>query len=315
MITKIAGIKVGHYTDEKGVTGCTVILCPNGAVAGVDVRGSAPGSRETELLKPTKTVQKIHAVFLSGGSAFGLDATAGVMRYLEERGIGYKTPYGVVPIIPAAILYDLGVGEAKARPSIENAYEACQRATTQTFEEGSVGAGTGATIGNILGRASWMKGGLGSVCQKLPGGVLVGALAVVNAVGDIIDEHGRIIAGARRADGQYLDTASFLKEHAVDARKVVAKGGENTTLVVLVTNAKLDKSQANKLAEFGHDGITQAVRPAHTTFDGDTVFALATGEVEASPDAVGVVAVEVTAGAIRRAVRLAKSIANIPSLK
>jgi L-aminopeptidase/D-esterase-like protein len=314
MITKIAGIKVGHYTDEKGVTGCTVILCPSGAVAGVDVRGSAPGSRETELLKPTKTVQKIHAIFLSGGSAFGLDAAAGVMRYLEEQEIGYRTPDGVVPIVPTAILYDLGVGEAKARPSAEDAYEACRKAD-QTFEEGSVGAGTGATIGNILGKASWMKGGLGSVCQKLPGEVLVAALAVVNAVGDVIDEHGQIIAGARRPDGQYLDTASFLKEQAVDARKGVAKSGENTTLVVLVTNAKLDKSQANKLAELGHDGIAKAIRPAHTTFDGDTVFALATGEVEASPDAVGVVAIEATAEAIRRSVQLAKSIANIPSLK
>jgi L-aminopeptidase/D-esterase-like protein len=314
MITKIAGIKVGHYTDEKGATGCTVILCPSGVIAGVDVRGSAPGSRETELLRPTKTVQKIHAIFLSGGSAFGLDAAAGVMRYLEEQGIGYKTPHGVVPIVPTAILYDLGVGDAKARPSAENAYEACQKAG-ETFEEGSVGAGTGATIGNILGEASWMKGGLGSVYQELPGGILVSALAVVNAVGDVISERGQIVAGARRPDGQYLNTASFLKEHAIDAREVVAKGGENTTLIVLATNAKLDKSQASKLAELGHDGIAQAVRPAHTTFDGDTVFALATGEIKTSTDAIGVAAIETTAEAIRRAVRLAKSIANIPSLR
>lgn len=299
------GIKVGHWTDERGVTGCTVILCPEGAVAGGEVRGSAPGTRETDLLRPGHLVQKVHAVLLSGGSAFGLDAASGVVRYLEERGYGFDTGVARVPIVPTAIIFDLGIGDPKARPGPEAGYRACLEAG-ERVAEGSVGAGTGATIGKILGVQKATKGGLGTASRK-HGDLIVAALMVVNAFGDVIDPNrGRIIAGPRNDKG-FLSTVELMKQAfpPPEAR-------QNTTIGVIATNAMLDKEQANKLAQFASHGMARVIHPFATMFDGDAVFALATGQVESDINFVGALAVEVVMEAILRAVYQAKGLAGIP---
>src|SRR5207249_1351873 len=258
-ITDVAGIKVGHFTEARRPTGCTVILYERGAVAGVDVRGSAPGTRETDLLKPINTVDKVNAIVLSGGSAFGLDTATGVMRYLEEHDSGFATAAGKVPIVPAAILYDLTVGDGKIRPNAEAGYKACTNAKTGAVEEGSVGAGAGATVGK-LGSGRPMKGGIGTSSIKLPNGLVVGAIVAVNCAGDVIDpKTGKIVAGARTPDGKsFLNIMDAFRSGRGQA---AAPPGQNTTIGVVATNARFDKTQMTKIAEMAHDGMARAINP------------------------------------------------------
>lgn len=270
-ITEIDGLRIGHYTDTVAKTGCTVVICDNGCVAGVDVRGSAPGTRETDLLRGYNSVDKIHAVMLAGGSAFGLDAASGAMQYLEEQHIGFDVGVTVVPIVPAAVIFDLTVGDGKVRPNKQNGYDACVRAAKE-FEAGAVGAGTGATVGKAYGMEYCMQSGVGTACIELDGGIKLGAIVVVNALGDVYDpDTGRIVAGAKR-DGKFISQQS-------SGNGMNASFG-NTTISVIATNAALDREQANKLAAMAHDGYALAIRPVHTSLDGDTVFAMATGETK-----------------------------------
>lgn len=313
-ITEVAGVKVGHFTDRRRPTGCTVILTEDGATGGVDVRGASPGTRETDLLSPLNTVSVVHAVLLAGGSAFGLDAASGVMKYLEERRIGVETHAARVPIVPAAILYDLGLGDAKIRPDAESGYRACQAASTRAPEEGNFGAGAGATVGKMFGMERAMKGGIGSATIRLPDGPTVGVIVAVNAVGDVIDPaNGRVIAGARTPDGKKMVgvMAAVLK----GAKLPPLLGGTATTIGVVVTDAILDKAGANKVAQMAHDGLARTINPVHTTADGDTIFALATGKSGRSGNItlIGALAAEVMAAAVLRAVRAARGIAGIPS--
>src|SRR5215467_1764886 len=314
-ITDVVGIKVGHFTDSRRPTGCTVVLYERGAVAGVDVRGSAPGTRETDLLKPTNLVDKVNAIVLSGGSAFGLDTATGVMRYLEEHDAGYTTAAGKVPIVPAAILYDLNVGDGKIRPNADAGYKACLNAKAGPVEEGSVGAGAGATVGKI-GGGKPMKGGIGSSSIRLTNGLIVGALVAVNCVGDVIDpKTGKIVAGARTPDGKgFLNIIETYRS----GRGVIQNPppGQNTTIGVVATNARFDKSQMTKIAEMAHDGLARAINPTHTPSDGDTLFALTTGTSAANANltGIGVLAAEAVSEAILRAVMKAKSVAGFPSV-
>jgi len=314
-VTDISGIKVGHYTDREAVTGCTVVLCEAGAVAGADIRGSAPGTRETELLRPGNLVEKVQAVLLSGGSAFGLNAAGGVMRYLEERGLGQQTSAAKVPIVPAAFIYDLGIGSSKVRPGIDEGYSACLAAVSGEVAEGCVGVGTGATVGKILGIGRATKSGLGTASQEIADGVIVGALVVVNAVGDVLDYNtGRIMAGPRRQDGKgFYKTVELLKQGCMGTR--AQPGDGNTTLGVVATNACLSKEQVNKMAQMAQNGIARAVNPSHTMHDGDAIFALSLGDKSADVTVLGAVAAEVVADAIVRAVRQAETIAGIPAIR
>lgn len=274
-LTSIKGIKVGHYTDRDAMTGCTAILCEDGAAAGVDVRGSAPGTRETDLLRGYNTVDKVNAVMLSGGSAFGLDAASGAMRFLEERGKGVFVGRAVVPIVPAAVIFDLGVGDAMVRPGGEEGYAACQNASERPVESGSVGAGTGATLGKAFGQEFAYKSGMGNACIELSGGVLVAALVVVNALGDVYDPRTGELIAAAVIDGK--PTPCF------DPQWIERAAFGNTTIGAVATNAKLTREEANKLASIAHDGLAMTIKPVHTAFDGDTMFALSTGEIEAYP--------------------------------
>ena len=310
-ITDVDGIKVGHFTDSRRPTGCTVILYERGAVAGVDVRGSAPGTRETDLLRPTNLVDKVHAIVLSGGSAFGLETATGVMRYLEEHDAGFATVAGKVPIVPAAILYDLAVGDGKIRPDADAGYRACVNAKSGPVEEGSVGAGAGATVGKIGGGRP-MKGGIGTSSIRLEDGSVVGAIVAVNCVGDVVDpKTGRIVAGARTPDGK--DFINIIQ--AFRTGRVPTSLGQSTTIGVIATNARFDKAQMTKVAEMAHDGMARAINPAHTPSDGDTLFALSTGEssVRTSLAAIGALAAEAVSEAILRAVMKAQSVAGFPS--
>ncbi|MEE9248835.1 MAG: P1 family peptidase [Dehalococcoidia bacterium] len=313
-ITDVPGIKVGHYTDTLGITGCTVVLCEEGAVAGVDVRGSAPGTRETDLLRPMNLVEKAHAILLSGGSAYGLSAADGIMRYLEERGAGFDVGIGVVPIVPAAILFDLDLGDARARPGPQQGYQACLNAQDKDPEQGSVGAGTGATVGKALGPRRAVKGGVGCASASLGGSVTVGALAVVNAWGSIVDHHsGQIVAGPRKdkAPG-FQDTVDLLAS-GIEAPVSIL---QNTTLAIVATDAALSKEQVNKIAQMAQDGIAMAVRPAHTMYDGDVVFVLSTGRGRQFPDttALGAIAAAVVSRAIVRGMTQAKGLGGVPSV-
>jgi L-aminopeptidase/D-esterase-like protein len=311
-ITDVPGIRVGHWTDKRAMKGCTVVLPDHPCVAGVDVRGGAPGTRETDLLRPGNLVQHVHAICLAGGSAFGLDAASGVMRFLSERGRGYAYGRGVVPIVPAAIIFDLGIGRHDRLPQAEAGYRAAAAARA-TCAEGNVGAGTGATVAKVLGPERALKGGIGTASERTSSGVIVGALAVVNAAGDIIDENGVIIAGARRKDGSFEDAIEVLREGRVWQPEVP---DANTVLVVVATNADLTKEQANRVATVSHDGLARAVRPAHTPSDGDTVFALSTGEQPIDHrdyralEAMAAVAVQ---RAIVRGVTMADSLGGYPS--
>lgn len=317
-LTAVDGLKVGHHTLRQRPTGCTVILAEAGAVAGVDVRGGAPGTRETDLLNPINTVQQVHAIVLSGGSAYGLDTATGVMRYLEERNIGFPIAGGVVPIVPAAILFDLGVGNGKIRPDASCGYAAAEAATTDAVAEGTIGAGTGATVGKLGGRGSKaMKGGIGSASIELRNGLVVAALVAVNAVGNVVDPTtGDTIAGARTANGSgFVDIRAMLRR----PRNADAEPGplQNTTLAVVATNAPLTKLQATRIAERAHDGYGRAIYPAHLSMDGDAIFALGTGTWTDTPDAdqIGSLAADVVADAIVRAVRAATSVAGIPAVR
>jgi L-aminopeptidase/D-esterase-like protein len=311
-ITDVAGIKVGHYTDERAVTGCTVILCERGAVAGVDVSGSSPGTRETDLLRPGNLVDRVQAIVLGGGSAFGLDAAAGAMRYLEERGFGYETSAGRVPIVPAAIIFDLNIGDSKMRPGANESYQACLTATGGKVAEGCVGAGTGATVGKILGLERAVKSGLGSASQEMAKDVVVAALVVVNAVGDVIEPGtGKILAGPRKPDGSgFLSSSELWKGEFKEAVPPF-----NTVIGVVATDAKLSKAEANRLARVAQVGIARAVDPCHTMYDGDVLFALSLGDKEADPNALGAAAAEVVAEAIVRAIEKAKTLAGVPAIK
>jgi L-aminopeptidase/D-esterase-like protein len=313
-ITDVPGIKVGHFTLKTRPTGCTVILCEAGAVAGVDVRGSAPGTRETDLLNPINTVQEVQAIMLSGGSAYGLDTASGAMRYLEEMGKGFKIGAGVVPIVPAAILMDLGVGDFKIRPNAESGYQACVAANRDPVPQGNVGAGAGATVGKMFGGGSAMKGGIGSASIKVGNtGVVVGAIVAVNAVGDVVNpKTGKIVAGARPANGRgFRDSMAEIMK----GNRVVVQAAANTTIGVVATNAAMEKVQVSKVAQMTHDGYARAIRPVHTPADGDTVFAMATGTLKVRVDhgLIGALAAEAMAQAIIRAVTNAESIAGYPA--
>jgi len=318
-ITDVAGIEVGHFTDTRRPTGCTVILARDGAVGGVDVRGAAPGTRETDLLEPSSLVDQVHAILLAGGSAWGLDAAGGVMRWLEERGAGLAAGPARVPIVPGAVLFDLLVGDAAIRPDAAAGYAACQAAARRAPAEGNVGAGTGAAVGKIFGIERAMKGGVGtaSVCVD---GITVGALIACNALGDVIDpDTAQVIAGARTEDGKALFDTRRALLRGVLPRPLIA--GSNTTIGVIATDAVLSKTQAMRLAQAGHDGLARSINPVHTLSDGDTLFALATGRAGRSPGmmVLAVMAAEVTARAVVRAVQAAQGIKvgplHLPSLR
>lgn len=299
-ITDVPGIRVGHWTDPVARTGCTVVLLPEeGAVAGVDVRGPAPGTRETDLLQPGRLVERVHAICLCGGSAFGLGAADGVMRHLRERGVGLPVGPVRVPLVPAAVLFDLAVG-TPAWPGPDEGEAACRAATAEKPEEGRVGAGTGATVGKLLGPDGARPGGVGTASVRLPGGAVVGALAVANAVGDVYARDGSLLAGARGPDGTHVDGWRMLLE--ARPRPQPPPAGASTTIAVVATDARLDKAGCRRLAETAQDGLALAVRPAHTPYDGDTIFAVSAGEVEADPMSLGVAAAEAMWRAIERAV-------------
>ena len=313
-ITAVPGLRVGHFTDARRPTGCTVVLAPEGTVGGVDVRGAAPGTRETELLSPLNAVPHVHAVLLAGGSAYGLDAAGGVMRWLEDQGIGIPVGHHAngtrvrVPIVPAAILFDLNVGDPNIRPDAQAGYAACQAASTTPPAQGNVGAGAGASVGKLFGFERAMRGGIG-VASIHVAGITVGALIAVNAVGDIVDPGtGQVIAGARSVDGKtLLGTMAAFRRGELPAP---LQTGQATTIGVIATDARLDKAGANKLAQMAHDGLARAINPVHTQADGDTLFALATGGSgqSASLTLLGALAAEVTMLAVLRAVRAATSL-------
>jgi L-aminopeptidase/D-esterase-like protein len=322
-ITDVPGIEVGHVQNDEALTGCTVVLCRKGATAGVDVRGGAPGTRETDLLDPVNLVDKVHAVMLAGGSAFGLDAASGVMRYLEEQKIGFDTGAGRVPIVPAAILFDLNVGRADVRPDAAMGYQACVSATDGAVAEGNAGAGTGASVGKIFGLKQAMKSGLGSASISVGNGLVVGALAVVNAFGDVLDpKTGQIIAGVRStkvgplqlgAPGMFADTLELMKSFL--GRTVLSFATRaNTVLGVVAANVALTKTEMTKVAQMGQDGVARTIHPAHSMLDGDTVFALATGGKKADVSTVGAFAAKALAEAIVRAVRMSASASGLPGL-
>lgn len=322
-ITLIDGIRVGHAQDLDAATGCTVILCEKGAVGGVDQRGGAPGTRETDALQPVHLVDRVHAVILAGGSAFGLDAASGAVRYLEKKKVGFNVGVARVPIVPSAILFDLGIGSAKRRPDADMGYQACLSASNKPPAEGSVGAGTGATVGKILGIKQAMKGGIGTAAMEIGAGVQVGAIVAVNAFGDVVDpDTNEIIAGARSlkkgpikiGKGRFADTMQVMKGLVGRTVFAAAQRG-NTVIGVVATNARFDKEGATKVARMAMNGLARIIRPANTMLDGDTLFALATGKRKADVNIVGAYAAEVVAQAIVRAVQTATGLAGVPALQ
>ncbi len=314
-LTAVPGITVGHDTLPGRPTGCTVVLAGAGVTAAVDVRGAAPATRETDLLDPVNLVQVAHAIVLSGGSAFGLDSASGVMRYLEEKRIGFEFGRSHVPIVPAAALFDLTVGDGTIRPNAECGYRAASAASSAPVAEGSVGAGAGATIGKARGAKSAMKAGIGSAAIELPNGLIVSAMVAVNAFGDVIDPStGAVVAGVRADDGRtFVDARTLLRNGSID----FGGAGQNTTLGVVATNAKLSKTDAKRVAQMAHDGFARAIAPVHTPVDGDTIFVLATGgrQAAASVGQVGALAADVIASAIVRAARQATSAAGYPAVR
>ena len=314
-ITAVPGIEAGHYTDLENATGCTVVLCRNGAVGGVDVRGGSPGTRETDLLQPARRVDQLFAVSLSGGSAFGLDAATGVMAWLEEQNIGYRvTPDVIVPIVSSAIIYDLGVVTSRVRPGPREGRAACNAASRASLPEGTVGAGTGATVAKTGGTHRSCKGGVASAFLRLPCGASIGAVVVVNSIGGIRDPYtGQLVAGPRREDGGFDDPVGILLEGPAPA---MPDGPVNTTIGVVATDARLTREEANYLARVSHNGLSMTIHPCHTIRDGDTMFAMATGEFGDGVDltTLGAAAAEVAAQAVLRAVRLATGLGGIPSV-
>lgn len=322
-ITDVPGIEVGHAHDEDALTGCTVIITRKGAVAGVDQRGGAPGTRETDLLNPVNLISKIHGLLLSGGSAFGLDAASGVMRYLNEQGIGFDAGAAKVPIVPAAVLFDLAFGSAEIRPDAEMGYQAAQAANADDAQVGNVGAGMGATVGKILGMGNAMKAGLGTASVDLGGGVIVGAIVAINAFGDIIrPQTGAILAGARPAqvgpvkvggDGEFANTLDVMK--TLPGRTIMKLATRaNTVIGAVATNAKLTQAEATRVAMMAQDGLARSIRPAHTLLDGDTIFALSTGSKKADVSTIGAFAAEALAQAILRGTESAASLGGLPGL-
>lgn len=314
-LTAVPGISVGHHTLTERPTGCTVVLAPPNTTAAVDVRGAAPATRETDLLNPVNAVQVAHAIVLSGGSAFGLDSASGVMRYLEEHGVGFAFGNARVPIVPTAALFDLPVGDGRIRPTADCGYRAATAASNSPVVEGSVGAGAGATFGKAAGATRAMKGGIGTASVQLPNGLIVSAMVAVNAYGDVINPAtGQVVAGVRNADGRgFADARALLRSGAVTFNS----GAANTTLGVIATNATLTKTEATRVAQMTHDGYARAIAPVHTPVDGDTVFVLATGGRTARADVgqIGALAADVMAAAIVRAAQQATSVAGYPALR
>ncbi len=312
MITKVSGFQVGHASDFKNVTGCTVVLCPPGTVGSVDIRGSASGTRQIDALVNYHLITEIDAVLIAGGSAFGLDAAGGVMEYLEQQGRGFDVTVAKVPIVPTAVLFDLSVGNPQVRPDKAMGFAACQAARGKPQGDGSIGAGTGATIGKILGVNLATKGGLGTAYVDGPDGLQVGALVVVNALGDVVSpETGEILAGVRKS----VESREF-----ADATELIRKGvvrrhfGEaNSTIGIVATNARLNREEARKIAQLGHDALARCIRPVHTVFDGDTIFALAHPRVESDLQIIGLLAETVLQQAIVRAVKSADNLGVLPS--
>ncbi|MGB3633606.1 MAG: P1 family peptidase [Rubrobacteraceae bacterium] len=307
-ICDVPGVLVGHATDYESLTGCTAILFDRSAVVAVDVRGSSPGTRETDRLGPLGIVRNTHAVLLTGGSAFGLAAADGVVRFLEKKNVGLDIGVTKIPLVSAAVIFDLMAGSPDIRPDAEMGYTASASAASEDFEQGSVGAGTGATVGKMLGLDRAMKGGLGSASVQLEGGLIVAALTVVNAVGDVRDERGNILAGPRAENGKLADSIGLMSGGAEHMR-----WGQNTTLGVVATNARLTKPEATKVAQMSHDGLARAVYPVHTSVDGDVVFAASLGEIETAPDVVGAWGAHVMQEAILRAIRSASGFSGVPS--
>jgi len=311
-ITDVQGLKVGHHTDARRLTGCTVVLCESGVACGVDVRGAAPGTRETDLLAPGNLVDKVHAVLLAGGSAFGLDAAGGVMRWLDEHGHGLAVGPARVPIVPAAVLFDLWLGDARVRPDAAAGFAACEAASTQAPAQGNVGAGAGATVGKMYGIAHAMKGGIGSASLEVDG-VRIAALVAVNAAGDVIDPStARVVAGSRQVDGRTPRRITQALARGLMPPSLIA--GANTTIGIVATDAALDKTQCSRLATMSHDGLARCIDPVHTATDGDTMFALATGaSARTLPLSVlGALAAEVTQRAVLNGVRAAAGVSEPP---
>lgn len=311
MVSEIAGVRVGHWTDAAAATGCTVILPPPGSMGGVEVRGGGPATREADLLGPLSSVLDVTALVLSGGSAFGLDAAAGAVRWCEEHGLGHDTGAARVPVVPAACIYDLGIAADGPRPGPDQGYAACEAAAEGPHATGSVGAGTGATVGKLRGQDGWCKGGLGAGARRLHDGTAVAALAVVNAWGDVLDETGEVLAGAFDPDAGFLVAAQRVITHPPEHPRLAAPG--STTLACVVTDARLPKADCSIVARMAQAGVARAVSPVHTPFDGDAVFCLATGARPASTFACGVAAAEAVADAVRDAVRRATSLRGVPT--
>ena len=310
-ILDVKGIKVGQAQDLEGLTGCTVIICEKGATCGVDVRGGGPGTRETDLLDPINMIQKVHAVVLSGGSAFGLESTCGVSKYLEEQNIGFDVGVAKVPIVTGAVLFDLAVGNPKCRPNIEMGYEACKNANDKELKQGNYGAGCGATIGKIKGPNFAMKGGIGSYSIKLDNGLVVSALIAVNAFGDVYED-GKVIAGVLNDDKTEVLNSYELMKNGIN------KGGfniDNTTIGIVVTNAKIDKAGCKKVSQMAHNGYAKSIFPIHTPHDGDTIFTMATGEIESDITLLGSLAAEVVEKSVINAIKNAENVNNIISYK
>ncbi len=309
---QVPGLKVGHYTDLEAATGCTVVLCDRGAVPGVHVSGASPGGREIELLRPGYSVNLVHGILLSGGSAYGLDAAAGVMKYLEERGSGFDTVAGVVPIVPAAKIFDLSIGDARVRPTAANAYEACCLAGERGIAEGSVGAGTGASVGKCLGMEHATKGGIGMATVHLDDEVVVTAIIVVNAWGDVIDpSSGCTVAGPRDVDtGGLLRTADLLRQ----SRMRRPFPTSNTVIGVVATNVRLRKTQTHRLAQMAQTGLARTVDPCGSMYDGDTLFVLSAGDRRCDMNVLGIAAVDAVSMAVQRAVSCAQTVAGVPAI-
>lgn len=304
-INEIEGVKIGHSQNFEAKTGCTVVLCEDGGIAGFDLRGSAPGTRETELLKPGFLVEEIHGILLTGGSAFGLDAAGGVQKFLEKRDKGYDARSIRVPIVPAAVIFDLRIGDGTVRPDINMGYQACKNAQNGKIDFGLVGAGTGATVGKILGMEFAMKGGAGYASEKLGSEIIVSAIVVVNALGDIINpDNGKFLAGARDKSGHFVDTLKVMK--SMQAKSPL--GPENTTLAIVMTNAKLNKVQMNKVAQMAQNGIARTIRPVHTMYDGDLIFSLSKGLYSADVNVIGEIAADCVSKAIIQAVKISNGI-------
>ncbi|MDS1030937.1 P1 family peptidase [Bacillota bacterium LX-D] len=297
-VTDVPGVLVGHASNKSARTGCTVILLPRGSTGGVDVRGGAPGTRETDLLRPMHLVPEIHAILLAGGSAFGLDAASGVMEFLEQKDIGFNTGEALVPIVPSAVIYDLAIGNSKTRPDKKMGIEACQSAKSGLISEGAIGAGTGATVGKALGMDYCSFGGIGNWAVHTSDGLIVAALVVVNAFGEVIGEDGSIIAGVRQPKGNFLPTLNIMAEKDAQFNPMT-----NTTIGAIVTNAALTREEVNKVAQMAHNGLAKSIRPVHTLYDGDTIFSVATGKIKADVNLIGALSAEVLATAVRRGVQ------------